>query len=577
MVLQDPASIATQKRHITAFAKKKDWKIVRWYEEPNESAKYEEIEERPVFTQLLEDAGEQFQSVVCYMNDRWSRNVPVAYISLTRLRRLGVWWATSDGFWDIDRVQQDGFAVAFAVDTQMNASFLQHLSRRTIDGKEDRALDGYHNGNVSFGYLPPDYPKPYDGAPSTWRPERTPVRPDPVNFPALVRLGELVAQGWADTSIADELVGYFTHSARFGKRPLTKDAVAAIRRSWFPREFEPGCGYGTIYTPAGDKVMGRHQAAWPYELWHRMDEVKAGQYRRPRVEAQRHPHEFSQIIVCAACHEPLRVASSQGVLYYRDTSAERKLNCPARGCLWVKSELVINQLGKILRSFGLPSEWREMIAQSCTAELTENESVERIKHRRLTLEEERKRWVTAYSKGYIAEQEMDVEVKRIQIELLELPVACDRVETNPRAISADETLSLLADYWKEATEEERRDIIGALFNIEGIVYDLERRLIVGLLPRDGITPALTLGLGKTAQWEYRDGGLWLYEEYLPPKLERNNPRMPPPQRPSLTPGQQEEALKLVEQGVSIRQVAKQFGSSYESIRRAIQKQKQKTC
>jgi len=116
------------------------------------------------------------------MNNRWSRNVAVAYTSLTRLRKLRVWWATADGLWDIDKVQQDGFDVAFAVDTQMNASSIRQLSKRTIDGKEDRAREGYHNGNVPSGYLKPEYPKAPDGAPSTWRPPRMIALPDPVTF-----------------------------------------------------------------------------------------------------------------------------------------------------------------------------------------------------------------------------------------------------------------------------------------------------------------------------------------------------------------------------------------------------------
>jgi hypothetical protein len=93
-------------------------------------------ERRPIFAQLLADAGGEFQVVVCYMNNRWARNIPVAYSSLSQLRRKRVWWATAGGMWDIDKVQQSGFDVAFAVDTQMNAAYSRDLSKRTIDGKE---------------------------------------------------------------------------------------------------------------------------------------------------------------------------------------------------------------------------------------------------------------------------------------------------------------------------------------------------------------------------------------------------------------------------------------------------------
>ena len=314
---------------ITEFAEKKGWKIIRWYEEPEQSAKYEDVDERPIFAQLLRDAeAKHFQIVLCYANNRWSRNTTLALVSLSRLRRANVWWATADGLWDLGKTQQDGIGMGFLIDTQMNEVYIRQLSRRTIDGKEDRAREGYHNGNVPFGYLDPEYPKAPDGAPSTWHPPRMPARPDSVTFPALVRIGELTAQGWTDRAIADELEGYMSKTARFGERLLTKDTVAAIRRSHFPREFASGCGHGTIITPSGDLVEGKHPAAWPYELWNRMDEVKMSQFRRPTKDAQRRPHEFSRIIVCAACRRPLRVMLPRGIPYYKDTSKVRKLDCP---------------------------------------------------------------------------------------------------------------------------------------------------------------------------------------------------------------------------------------------------------
>lgn len=46
----------------------------------------------------------------------------------------------------------------------MNGAYVRQLSKRTIDRKEDRAREGFHNGWVPFGYLPPEYPKAPDGA-----------------------------------------------------------------------------------------------------------------------------------------------------------------------------------------------------------------------------------------------------------------------------------------------------------------------------------------------------------------------------------------------------------------------------
>ncbi len=572
--LQDPTTIATQKRRIQEFADKKGWRIVRWFEEPEQSAKYEEINHRPVFAQVLSEAGRQFQIVLCYMNNRWSRNVVVAYTSLTRLRQLRVWWATADGLWDIDKVQQDGFDVAFAVDTQINASYVRQLSKRTIDGKEDRAREGYHNGNVMFGYLPPEYPKAPDGAPSTWRPPRMPARPDPILFPVLVRIGELVADGWADRAIADELEGYNSVTARFGERALTKDTIAAIRRSWFPREFAQGCGHGTVDTPSGDQVEGKHPAAWPFELWQRMIEVKASQYRRPTKEAQKRPHEFSRIIVCAACRRPLRVTKSDQIHYYSDTSLVRKLECAASGSLTVRSGIVIQQFGEMLRSIILPDSWRQAIAERCMAETKEEEDIERVRLRRAELEAEQKRLVTVFTIGFISEEQLDVAMERIRAELFTLPMPVTRSaeELTRAALSAGETLENMADYWNEATAEERRDMVWSLLNVGGLIFDLERRVIVGILPRESFIPVMSLGLEATARWEQRSGGLWLCEGYWPEKLERSVPHILPPQAPSLTLVQQEDAVALLQQGWSIREVAQHLGASRGSIHRLARKE-----
>jgi len=568
--LQNETTIVTQKRLINEYLEKKGWKLARWYEEPEQSAKYDSIEDRPVFAQLLNEAGTRYQVVVCAFNNRWARSMEAGYASLSRLRRARVWWATADDRWDIDRVQQDGFDVAFAVDMQMNASYVRQLSKRTIAGKEDRAREGYHNGSVMFGYMPPLYPKAPDNAPSTWRPPRTPARPDPVTFPALVRIGELAAQGWTDRAIANELEGYMSRTARFGERYLTKDTIAGIRRSWFPREFAPGSGFGTIDTPDGNLVEGKHQAAWPYELWQRMIEVKAGQYRRPTREAQKRPHEFSRIIVCAACMRPLRVkGASDTPKYYVDTSLERKLPCPTSGNLSVRSSLVMLQFGEILRSFELPQSWREEIAERCQDRSNgQDNETERILRRRAELDAEQKRLINLYQKGYVTEQTLDEEMERIRTEQFSLPVPIvqSTEKLTKEALSAGETLERVADYWNEALPEERRDMVWSLLLVDGLVYDLERHVIIGLKPRPGVLPALSLGLEATDMWEQRDGGLWLREDYLPPK--RDNKRPGP--TPHLTPAEQERAIMLIRQGMSLRQVADLFDVSYELIRRLVQ-------
>ncbi len=455
----------------------------------------------------------------------------------------------------------------------MTEASLDHLSERAMTGKEERARAGYHSGPVPFGYLPPDYPKAPSGAPSTWRPPPLPVRPDPVTFPALVHIGELVAQGWTDVAIAEDLAQSLSHSSRIGAPRFTKESIAAIRRSWFPREFAPGCGHGTIKTPSGELVEGKHQAAWLYELWQRMVEVKVSQYRRPSKEGLRQPREFSRIIVCAACRRPLRVTTSDNIPYYSDTSRTRHVACPASGSLTVRSERVIQQFGEVLRNIVLPTSWQQAIAERCQEETQQEDDAERVRHRRAELEAEKQRVVSVFIKGAITEEELDAAMEDIRAELATLPLPGTRSgdEMTQAALLAGETLGNLADYWREATAEERHDLVWSLLTIGGLVYDLERQGIVGLLPRESVLPVLSLGLEATAHWEQRGGGLWLRQEYWSEKRTRSTPHVLPPQASSLTPAQQKEAITLLQQGWFLRDVAHQLGASRGSIHRLARK------
>jgi len=576
--MQDGGTIATQNSRALAMGvDQKQWVHNGWYIEPAQSAKYEEIEKRPVFAQLLADAGVKFDAVLCFMSNRWSRNVAVTHLSLSQLRRKGVWWATTNEPFDIDKIMEAGFSLAHGLTAQLDHDYVVQLSKRTIVGKEDRARDGYHNGQVPFGYLRPDYPPPPPGAPATWKPPRMSVVADAETFPALVRIGELAAAGWSDQAIADELAGYLSRTPRFGERALTKDTVAAIRRMWFPCEFAPGSGRGTIETPTGELVEGKHPAAWPYEMWQRMKEAKRAQYHRPTREAQRQAHEFSRIIVCAACRRPLRVQNyPSGLVYYRDTSAVRKLPCSTGGHLLAPSRLVLAQVGTLLAAVRLPERWRELIAERCHALAgSETGAAGRARTRRVELEAERKRLVTAYSKGYLPEAELDAAMDRLQAELRALPPQEETRDVEERiaaALSAGETLADMAAYWGEATAEERRDIIWALLPAEGLVYDLERRAIAGLFPRTDVLPVLALGLGDA--WEARpDGGLWQRDLAALPVRDRDAARKPPPTPLALSPEQQAEALTLLGAGQSLRQVGAHFGVSYGAIWRLQQAEK----
>src|ERR671918_2745060 len=79
-------SLDTQERLFLQHCKNKGWTPLQVYRGEGRSAHSDSIRKRPVFRQLLEDAGQsQFDVVVVHTLDRWARNQRVMLESLSIL------------------------------------------------------------------------------------------------------------------------------------------------------------------------------------------------------------------------------------------------------------------------------------------------------------------------------------------------------------------------------------------------------------------------------------------------------------------------------------------------------------
>jgi site-specific DNA recombinase len=231
--------------------------------------------------------------------------------------------------------------------------------------------------------------------------------------------------------------------------------------------------------------------------------------------------------------------------------------------LSVRGAFVITQFGQLLANIRLLETWRGAVAERC-AESSYDTPADRVQQHRAELEAEQKRLVQAFTKGYLSERDLDTQVDRLRAELQALPAPATRSaeECTEAALVAGETLTDMASYWDEALPEERRDIVWALLQLGGLLYDLERRAVVGLVPRPDMLHVLALGL--SGQWERRGDELWLRQEFIPPKLERSEMTTKPDQR-KLTPSEREEARPMLVAGKTMRQVAERFGVSRMAI------------
>ncbi len=524
-----------QKAHMQAYADARGWVCLGWDEEPAKTAKYEDIDKRPVFKAHLEaaEAG-AFDVSLSYMADRWARNKVVAFVSLSRLRRAAVWWATTDGKWTIDRTEEDGWDVAFAVEVTINAAYSRRVSEKTRIGMQTRAEMGLHLGDVTFGYQrPADDPRP-DGAPYSWRSPRKPLVPHPTNFARLVQVGEWAAAGLSDQRIADlaNAQGWRTqttkgkgpkyryagedesgvvalaHDPQAGKpRLFSKDAIRSLVLNRFPREFAPGIGLGTIFAPDGKRLAGKHPSAWSWELCQRIDEQRALRHGGRLGGSQRRVWLFSGIVVCAACGNRLSaqgIARSPHADCYRDTAHKRGLACSADGAGWhsVKASVLEQQFVRLVLEQSLPDDWREQIAAEYTQLATETDWVS-VDEQRARLDKELQRAKFQHQHGLLDDDDLLATAARIQQQIDGLPTS-DEGETS-QTIAAGETLATLRDYWHAASSEAQAELVKMLLTPEGIVYDLQAGVIEALRPRRAFLAIIKLSL---PEWEERDGALW---------------------------------------------------------------------
>ena len=534
-------TIEGQKEHLRAFAQARQWIIDGFDIEPARSAKYEDIEERPVFAQHLQAAERgEFQVSLCYMNDRWARNKVVAYVSLSRLRRASIWWATSDGKWDIDRIEEDGWDVAYTIDVTLNAAYSRKTSEKTRIGKRTRAALGFHNGDISYGYQPPDYPPKPPHAPSTWKPPRLPAQPHPEHFARLQQIGEWLATGASDAEVAVRCnhLGWRTQTAKavgparkrlgmtedgtprfvhehVGPRPFSKDTIRAMRLRWYHREYAPDTGKGTIWTTDGQRLMGQHVAAWNWELWHRIDEATAvrrgsrGQQRGARGTPEEHVWLFSGMVVCATCGNRLRAdgsytRSGKHYGYYRDEASVRGLSCSDGGRLAVREDLLERQFYELLERYRLPQDFRQRIAAVYVGDAGGGSEKDDAPSRRRALDSELERVKFQHQHGLLGDADLLREVRRIRAAIELLPEAPREQAPLARSVEAAETLEALVGYWREATRQERLEFVRLFVLPEGLFYDLSRQRIVAVQPRPAFLRPLQLALGD---WREHNGML----------------------------------------------------------------------
>src|SRR5258708_1534806 len=408
---KDNFSIDAQKRAITEAAKIRGLPEPVFYEDDERSARGEQIAKRPNFKRLLDDveANKGRMVVMVHPLDRWSRNVMVTLQSFRILSQNQTPFISLNENIDYSKT---GGMLQLTILAAFAAYFSDMLAKHTSKGKGERAAQGLYNGDVPFGYR--------------WTGPKTPPEHDPVDFPGLRLLGELRIQGFTADEIAEKLnlAGYRTGSKRFGERLFTSDTVTAMLRTEFYAAFAPHDDRGTVRYH-DQRHRGLHPAAFTYDEWQQIRSVTQSMARTPQRQTQaRRFYEFAGYLADIHCGLPLRAqgkSTTTDYEYYRDTARERRIPCPAGGHLVIRSDLVREQFGDMLKSLKLPDNWREeirhqMVAEALAAGMT-GEAVEREKER---VKIKRSRVLKQHREGYIDDDEFECDMADVKLALRQL-------------------------------------------------------------------------------------------------------------------------------------------------------------
>ena len=483
-------SLDAQQRLFYELCKARGWEPVGVYREEGRSAHSEAIAKRPVFKQILEDAGKGlFDVVVVHSIDRWSRNLRVTLESFAILAKHNVAIVSITENIDYSTPQGKLFI-------QMLGAFAEYfsgaLAAHVSKGLDQRAFEGKHTGGIPFGFE------------SCWIEENgerkrrcNPEHPGSVHIiekeGAIVN--ELFQRYAAGTTTLSQLavmvngLGFRTHNMH-----NLPDAKGNISNG--PRLFTTASIRGILHNPfyagqvayRGKLLPGKHEALVSKEVFDIVQTTlkkNSGRSETLTIKPQRQ-YLLKGIIRCAYCGMPM---SSQtyysGNAYYREQNASRSSGLCNEGAA-ITCRIIDEQMEALISAIELGPRWLEEVL----AIISLKDEVHRVKNQRLAVIEKQRRMGKAYVDGLFPDVEYQRQKKLLEMELESLVV--------PAANAAEEAGKLiinLKSLWAEANLEEKRKL---LFTMLDAVYVDARKTksIVAIRPKPPFKPIFQVAVTK---------------------------------------------------------------------------------
>jgi site-specific DNA recombinase len=286
-------SLETQVERCTAYAKKKEFRIVRTFKEEGESAKVADRPELLKMLSYLQSNKDSVDALIVYKLDRLSRNTDDQHKIMYKLSQVQVELHSATENIDASATGKFMRTVLWGVAELDNAI----RSERVRDGMYARFKEGYWPFACPSGYV--RYTNPEN--------EKPELRIHPEYGPMITWAAEQRINGRDYAWIAAQLKkrGFKTS---YGKYP-TKQSVHRILQN--PT-------YYGLSRAFGEDVMGKHEPLIPYETFLQMRVIDGDFGHLQKRRNKQHP-DFPLVhtVKCTGCGMEIKGSYSRGHLGVR--------------------------------------------------------------------------------------------------------------------------------------------------------------------------------------------------------------------------------------------------------------------
>ena len=482
-------SIDAQRRAFQALVEGRGWTTYREYIEEGKSARTDNINRRPAFKEMVDDAlARKFDILIVHKLDRFSRNLRITLEYFDKLSKAGVTFLSINEQMDFS-TPWGGLALTLL--GGLAQFYSDNLSQETKKGWHERRAQGLYCGLLPFGAM-----KGEDGVPVPDMREVDSEAGIVRNYEGLLlAFQETIDKGDREIAILLNSCGYRTTGNR-GANLFSRDTVRDMLQNRFY--------IGQLPDGNGGWIKGKHKPLVPTDLFEAAQRVRLRRSTRPNtVRKDARPCSLSGVARCADCGANMRALRAYGRVRIVCANRIKNKTC-SQPSLYL--DLYEEQLIEYLSSFHIPEDYQQRILD---AHRKLQSAYDNVTNQKAALEKRLQRVKELYEWGHKSKEEYFADYKMIQIQLQSLTPVKDQAKSLERLALFLKDISLA---WKQSDEQQRNRLAKQLFDI---VWIKDKR-VLAVTPRPEFKPFFDL------QYDGLSQGVM----HIRPRGD-SNPRSPP--------------------------------------------------